>query len=645
MQVTAAAPIREYEKPMSWARAIAIATGFFFIAAIFLGQVPSYVFTVSTSATLLRFEQGFLSLGLLSLGLGLCCLEVALLYDPRPVIPWPLFALVGLGLAAVGAYMLLMISLGAWPVNGFPDSGYLISPIWFQAKSIDLAGVGLDALLTGLGMFTIAALNPWVLSGRAFGPLRDLLVRFFLGLAVVLVTLYTIVLAFFPAAIAPYITDRDQTGKVTGHHLGAPYPPGNIVLFLAVASALLGLLIWLLPIMVANRQQFMPGVYFHGVVNLIGQVAVPLLIAWVVAYPLVYAIHQVDDAQFWVQCSQKKAIPASCSFTQFTGYLICAIVFTALFQMLILGIYFWSTRRNFVVIGGTISLIWLALAVVVLHTQWEQQLGAQVPTSLLIGACVIVLAFLFTWATQREFAPTRATQLGCTGQWLVFGTLMLIFLFGYALFSVPQVFELESGLALFFKPGPGELHDAVWGILLMGGLALYQLTLLVVRRPMSDLRKLALWSMLVGVLLMVSGMIIGFTHDAADALFSGGWDAFVNALEGGHVVFLVGLVCMLFGVVVALMGAWGRARSLRWALIILVSAGIGVAIAAVIYSLSYPPASIVLPDFTALGIILMSAGAFAYTALGPDYPGEVVPVPRGDAASATGAPFAVTPRG
>ena len=33
-------------------------------------------------------------------------------------------------------------------------------------------------------------------------------------------------------------------------------------------------------------------------------------------------------------------------------------------------------------------------------------------------------------------------QLGCIGQWLVLGTLMLFFLLGYAFFSLPTFFEL-----------------------------------------------------------------------------------------------------------------------------------------------------------------------------------------------------------
>src|SRR5215831_7712564 len=171
MAVTAAAPLREHEKPMSWARAIVIATGFFFITAILIGQIPSYVFTVSTLATLTSFEQGFLALGLLSLGLGLIALEISFLYDPKPLIPWPLFAVAGLGLGAIGAILLFMVGVSGTIPQFLPTAqdGYYIASFWFQPNSIDLVSVGLVALITGLGMLTVAVLNPWVLSGRALG--------------------------------------------------------------------------------------------------------------------------------------------------------------------------------------------------------------------------------------------------------------------------------------------------------------------------------------------------------------------------------------------------------------------------------------------------------------------------------------------
>ncbi|HEX6123317.1 MAG TPA: hypothetical protein VFY89_09150, partial [Ktedonobacterales bacterium] len=393
MQVPASLPAREHEKPMSWARAMLIATGFFFVTAILLGQLPSYVYTVVTLSTLARMEQGFLALGLLALGMGMMCFEISFLYDPRPLIPWQLFALVGAGISAVGVFIVYMVSVGinATSVFGFagwshflPDvirsgnsvsywpvanQSYLFHPAWFQAQSIDLASVGMIAMLTGAGMVTIALLCPFVLSGRLMGPARDLVVRLSLGLAVVIAGIWLTAFTFAPTSVLP----------LSGLH----GPFGNILLFIALLLAFIGVLVWLLPIMVANRQQFMPAVYLHGVVGLIGFVAVPMLILWAIVYPVVNAIHSVDGEQFWVQCSQKTNIPGSCTFTAFTGYIICAIVFTNLFALLMAGIYFWSTRRNTVVLGGTIGIIYLGLAVTVLHTQVTAEAGfAELPLGL-----------------------------------------------------------------------------------------------------------------------------------------------------------------------------------------------------------------------------------------------------------------------
>src|SRR6185437_7023424 len=114
MAITAAAPTREHEKPMSWARAVVMAVGFFFLAIILVGQVPGYFFTISTLAKLTRLEQGFLDMGLLSVGLGVIALEIALLYDPRPLIPWPIFAVLGAGITAIGAFFDFQVFTGAW---------------------------------------------------------------------------------------------------------------------------------------------------------------------------------------------------------------------------------------------------------------------------------------------------------------------------------------------------------------------------------------------------------------------------------------------------------------------------------------------------------------------------------------------------
>ncbi len=591
MQVTAASPIREHERPMSWARAMVIAVGFFFLTAILVGQLPSYIFTISTASTLTHFEQGTLDLGLLALGFGLIAFEVSFLYDPKPLIPWILFAVVGAGIAIVGAFLLFQVWQGAWPQQiPTEQQHYLINPGWFQVGSIDISAVGMIALLTGLGMFSTAALTRPVLSGSILGPTRDLFVRFGLGLALVLLALYTTLLTFAPAAVG-----------------GADHPAGigNAILFLAVISAIFALQVWLLPVMVANRQRFMPGVYLHGVVGLLGSVAIPMLVIWAAVFPVVNLIHKVDTEQFWVECAQKTDIPGSCTFSPFTGYIICAIVFTMTFGLLIAGLYFWSTRRDTVILGGTIGMIYLAIAASVIHLD----VPAQVPLGLIIAASIAIAAFIFTWATQREFAPVSPQQLGCTGQWLVLGTLLLIYLFGFALFSMPNFFEIEA-LALFYQPGQGGLHDAFWAVLLMGGLAALQFTIFVRRRPMSVLRKFAMWAMLAGVVFELIGAIQGFTRDILTTGLTG--------MESAHAIFITGICFTLAGFLATLYGAV-RARGLVsiWMPIILVPALASFAIAIAIYNL------IVYPELIEFAFVLALVGAFAYTAVGPDLEDEL----------------------
>ncbi len=609
MQITAATPLREHEKPMSWARAIVIATGFFFLTAILIGQLPSFFFKYSTNSTLAIFEQTTLDLGLLALGVGILCFEISFLYDPKPLIPWPLFALAGLGIAVVGLFLDYQVGVGPNASGIFgtgwselqPNSGYLLNPAWFQPGSIDLAALGLIALLIGCGMFGFAVLTPWVLSGRALtSPLRTLIVRFGIGLSFVLVALYLTIVTLLPTSANPFIVRGVQFDGSIGN---VQSPAANILLFIALGSALAAIQVWLLPVMVSRRQHFMPGVYLHGVVGLIGAVAVPLLLIWLLTYPVVNLIHQADTAQFWVQCSQKTEIPGSCTFSPFTGYIICTIVFSLTFGLLVAGLYFWNKRRDMVVLGGTIGLIYVALAVTVVHVND----ATQTPFGLLIAASIVIVAFFWTWATQHEFASTRAEQLGCTGQWLVLGTLLLIYLFGFAVFSIPNFYEIEA-LALFYTPGQPFLHDAFWVALLMGGAGALQMTFLVKKRPMSNLRKFALWMMIFAVVLMLMASIQGFKTD----LFSN----FPTSMGAPHAIFITGLAFGLIGLIACLYGAF-TARSLPWAVAIFSVAFVFVCVAIVTYvaanvnNTSYA-------EVIEASLIIALAGGFAYTAAGPD---------------------------
>ncbi len=269
---------------------------------------------------------------------------------------------------------------------------------------------------------------------------------------------------------------------------------------------------------------------------------------------------------------------------------------------MIAGIFFWSTRRNTVVLGGTIAMIFLAIAPLVIHLDDP----AQIPVGIVLATGIVVLTFIYTWATQREFAPTSPQQLGCAGQWLVLGTLLLFFLMGFAFFSLPVFYELESGLAFFYQPGYAGLHDAWWMLLLMGGLGLYQLIVLSRRRyhPMGNWRKFGLWVNALALVLMVAAAIIGFHNNV---LQKG-----VNAMEGSHALFVTALCFAIVGIAACAIAAM-RAQSMPWLVAILVSVLVGLALAFVAYNLSKP-----YPELVVFGFALTMLGALAYTAAGPD---------------------------
>lgn len=619
MQLAATSP-REHEQPMSWARALVLATGFFFLAVILIGQVPGYFYTVSTLATLARFEQGCLDLALLAIGTGIVCMEVAFLYDPRPLFPPELFAVVGAVIAAVGGFFVVQVARGpANCANGLPgfascgwhellpdatvsngtvqywpvaNQGYLFNRIWFQPGSIDISSVGMIGLLTGGAMLTYALLCRPALRGRLNGAAGALLVRLAMAVAIAIVAVYITLFTFAPKAI---LGNNLQGGGV-----------GNVLLFVALAAALFALQVWLLPIMIGHRQQFMPAVYLHGVIGLLGNIGVPLLVIWAAVYPVVYVVRQVDSTQFFVQCSQKDVIPGSCTFTPYTGYIITALVTGLTFQLFALALYFWSTRRNTVVLGATMGLVYLGLAATVIHVDDPKQ----VPMGLFIATAIAILAFAFAWASQREFSVERAEALGCTGQWLVLGTGVLIYLAGFAVFSMPSFFESEA-LGLVYQTGSHALHDAFWGVLLMGYLGGMQFILLSRRQPMSQLRKFIMWTLLVGMTLELVGAIQGFHTD----ILMGGWDV----AEGSHAVFIAGVCFEVVGIAAALFGAGIRATSVRWFLTVLVPVLVGGAGAYVAYKWPGDWAEIVVFCF-----IFCTVGAFLYAVAGPDW--ALVPV-------------------
>jgi hypothetical protein len=534
---------------MSWARAIILATGFFFISAIYLGQIPAFFGLAYTQAQLHTASQATLTLGLLALGIALIALTASFLYDPKPLTRLfpPLFGLVGLGLAGVGSLGMLFVLVtghhyfpdqtisqapgGGTITTNWPDPshGWFLSPTWFQPQSVDIGAISFVAFITGMGILTYVALYFPYSRGKLTPAVTALITRLFVGIAAALMLAYLTIYTFSASA-----TTKSAAGGAIE----------NIVLVLALGMVLFALQVWLLQVMTApgNRQRFMPSLYLHAV-QLIASVAVPLLVIFVVLYPVVNWMNSVNLSDgYWVECAIKTDIPDSCTFTPYIGYIIEGIVSGMFFTFLIAAGYLWNRKPAFVKLGMTFAFVFAALAVIATHDSNP----ANLPVALVLGIGIAILGTIWTITTQREFvlAAARNVTLGCTGQWLVMGTLLFIYLAGFGLFSYPQFFDTEQNLII--QQGGTALHDAYWVILIAGGLAAMQFAFLTRRDALGNIRKLALWLVLIG-----AGMEI-----AASVHFNPG--AGIDLSNGGNPVnfaYYFGILIELLGILVGWYGA------------------------------------------------------------------------------------------
>src|SRR5438105_2676649 len=156
---------REVPERISWARAMIFAVGFFFIAAILIGQIPGYINLAMTASSLVGFEQGILALAVVCLAGFIVIQVVFLLFDPKPVIPPIVFGVLGVPLALAGLAIILWASytnnqyFPTKNVTWFPLLGGNV--LWFPPLSFDLIMLG--AAIMGVGVvlvfFSILALR------------------------------------------------------------------------------------------------------------------------------------------------------------------------------------------------------------------------------------------------------------------------------------------------------------------------------------------------------------------------------------------------------------------------------------------------------------------------------------------------------
>src|SRR5258708_15085692 len=155
---------REVSERISWARAMIFAVGFFFIAALLIGQLPGYVYLQMTAASLEGMEQGSLALGVICLA-GFAVIQViVMLFDPKPVVPPIIFTAIGVPLAILGLALMVWATttgcVAGDPATAcnqyFPHADTNIAPylggklLWLQANAIDFVMLG--AVMLGVGV-------------------------------------------------------------------------------------------------------------------------------------------------------------------------------------------------------------------------------------------------------------------------------------------------------------------------------------------------------------------------------------------------------------------------------------------------------------------------------------------------------------
>ncbi|HEV2581909.1 MAG TPA: hypothetical protein VGT44_13730, partial [Ktedonobacteraceae bacterium] len=437
---------REQGDRISWARAMIFGVGFFFIAALLVGQFPSYVYYQMTSSSLTAIEGGFLALGAICLAGFVVIQVIVFLFDPKPVIPPIVFSVLGLGLSVVGvAIMLWAVVTGN---QGFPNASTNIAPVlngkflWFEPGDIDIVMLGLVIMGVGVAMLFFSALayqeqrNP---DRRDLGTTPAIRALIWVGLT--MLAAFLLFYTFFSdtqlaAQIYPQCPIAINAAK------GCPGPITGLFIVRTIFNTFLGIAIFctlgafalrLHYLMRPVRKRTMSSLYMIGI-NL-AQFGAIFLVAWLVLYPLIAWMHSwtfIGLGDYLTLCAKKSAIPQSCAFSAQAGYILAAVVCGGSFTLLMAAIAVWKTRRNLVVISGVTLTAVLSLATLVVHTNPDEVLIA----ALLCGGG-LGLAAIWTSVARREFAVVGENNLGCVGQWLVLGTCLLIYIAAFAFFSLP----------------------------------------------------------------------------------------------------------------------------------------------------------------------------------------------------------------
>lgn len=232
---------REAPERMSWARAMIFAVGFFFLAAILVAQLPSYV-NLEMTSSITGLEQGALALAAVGIAGFIVIQVIVLLFDPKPLLPPVIFVGLGLLLALGGLALLLW---AAFTNNQyFPQPGVTWNPLlggqvlWLQPAAIDFLMIGFVVLAIGLAMM--------LYGGLALGELRNpdrsdpgttLTIQMMLTIAIGLLALFAIFYTFVSdAGLASSIAKNPGNAQAA---LELAYTA--LLLLLAIATTYLGI--------------------------------------------------------------------------------------------------------------------------------------------------------------------------------------------------------------------------------------------------------------------------------------------------------------------------------------------------------------------------------------------------------------------
>jgi hypothetical protein len=454
---------REQSERISWARAMIFGVGFFFIGALFIGQIPSFIYYQLTASSFTAIEQGFLGLAATCIAGFIVIQVVVMLFDPKPVLPPILFSMLGFPVAVAGLALLLW---AAWSGNQyFPQASTNLWAVlggkflWFPVNTIDFVMIGSTVMTVGISMVFFSALaareqrNPDRSDPGTTPPIRLMLTVGTVMLIVFLI-FYTFVSdtqlaqAIDPACPIGIDPKHGCTGPITG--LFIVHTIFNVFLAITILCMLGAFALRLHYLMRPVRKRTMAGLYIIGI-NL-AQFGVLFLVGWFVLYPLIDWIHSwtfIGLGKYLTLCGKLSAIPQSCVFSQQGGYIIDTVITTGFFVLLFAAIWAWKTKRNLVVVGSVTITAVLAVATLLVHTAPSEEIIAA-----LLCAGGLALAAIWTSVARREFAVVGENNLGCLGMWLVLGTCLLIYIAAFAFFSLP-VFPNETEPNIPFTPGGG----------------------------------------------------------------------------------------------------------------------------------------------------------------------------------------------